>query len=331
MRKLLVVTSLFLSLAGAAAAEKYMLIWQSGETPNRCAFYADMESALPQGEVRPLTVVEIYENDQGPYASKFVCEFRASDRQCRLVKATDFFRDNERQKDYSHDTWQSIPNNWQYRAFDFATQDQAWRAAFQTDLQQEKLTGIPKQSALVSQGYLYAGQHWWPSALDAFTYKHFWTNAKRPEFTSSKPKDVQAREKAEVLSYLEQISNRLGGFVESGQAQLQQVERQRQIDQIKAQCAQRRPYTRLNGQLDGWIGITEKALVAQEGNPSQFKVDKGVRCLTYRNQRSADLMQIQNNGSIQKVGQNDYYIDITYFVVDGVIIDFVVSGNDPSL
>lgn len=331
MQKTLKAVSLALALSGAGFSEEYMFIWQSGEKPNRCAFYADIKSASGKGDVRPLTVLEIYENPDGPFASEFRCEFRASDKKCRLVQGTDFFRDDERKKEYAHPSWQELPNNWQRRAFEFATWDQPWRMAFESDLRNAKLTGSGEQTALAAQQCLYAGQHWWPSSLDSFTYKYFWTDGRRPAFTSSKPKEVLEKERAELIAYLEWASRCLGGFVESGKAQVKQMDRQREIEELKAQCAQRRPYTRLNATLQGWVGVKEQALVAQEGPPTSFKVDRGVRCLTYRSSRSQDLMQVQGNGAIQKIGQYDYYIDVTYFVLDDTIFDFAVSGNDPSL
>jgi hypothetical protein len=331
MRMIFRSLGLVMALSIASFSEEYMLIWQSGEKPNRCAFYADIKSASGQADVRPLTVLEIYENPDGPFASEFVCEFRASDKQCRLVKGTDFFRDDDRKREYAHPSWQDLPNNWQRRAFEFATWDQPWRMAFESDKRNAKLTGRGEQSALASQNCLYAGQHWWPSSLDRFTYKYFWTDTQRPAFTSSKPKEVLERERAELLAYLEWASRTLGGFVETGKAQVKQMDRQRELEELKAQCAQRRPYTRLNGTLQSWVGVSEQALVAQEGPPSSFKIDKGVRCLTYSSSRSQDLMQVQGNGSIQKIGQYDYNIDVTYFVLDGMIFDFAVCGNDPSL
>ena len=330
-KKWITLAALAISAVLPASAERYMLIFQSGEKPNRCAFFAQMESAVGKGDLRPLTVLEIYENAEGPFASEFQAEFRVSDAKCRLVKGIDFFRDDERTKEYSHPGWQDIPYNWQRRAFEFAAQDQAWRTAFEMDLQQEKLTGkSSRQSALVAQQCLFVGQHWWPSSLDAFTYQNLWTDASRPKFTSSKPKEVQEKERADLIAYLEWASRTLGGFVTSGKEQIQEMERQRQIEKLKAECAARRPYSSLNKTLESWIGVSEQALVAQEGKPHFFKVENGVRCLTYSSTRSEDLVRMSSNG-VQKIGQNDYRCDITYFVLHGVIYDFVVSGNDPSI
>ncbi len=327
----LVYLCLSLGLAGPVAAERYMMIYQDGDPGKRCAFYADIDSPTDRGDARSLKVVEIYESADGPYASLFDGEYRISDGQCRLIKGTDFYRDDSRTKEYSHGVWQRVPNNWQRRAFDFATRQEGWRKALISDTEHEKLTRqVGAQPALAAEGCLFVGQHFYPESLDRLTWTAFWKDGARPAFAFSQPPAQRAKEKAELAAYLDEVSLKLGAAVRMGEGMKTQAERQALIDKIKGETANSRPYSPFNQTLRGWLGQSEQTLLAQEGTPTRVRVDQGVRILTYRSSRSQDILMVTRS-SVAKVGQDDSYMDVTYFVVDGVIVDFALSGTDPGL
>lgn len=314
----------------SAFADQYLLFWQEGQKPERKAFFASMESAGMTGDVRSLTVTEIYESSNGPFASEFHCEFRVSDNKCRLTQGIDYFRDDERKKEYSHPAWQDVPYNWQRRAFEFAAQEQLWRNAFKLDLQSNRLTGQTDQKALAAQNCLYAGQHFWPSSIDQFTWKNLWTDGVRPPFTSSKPPEVQERERAEFIAYLEWAQRLLGGYAAAGRSGLKEMEMEAEFEKAKKENAGRRPYSRMNKNLESWIGRKESELVAQQGPPSFTKDQQGLRTLTYRATRAEDIL-IMHQGAVQPRGRREYHVDVTYFILHGRIYNFAVTGDDPNM
>lgn len=313
-----------------AFADQYLLFWQEGQKPERKVFFASMESAGITGDVRSLAVTEIYESSDGPFASEFHCEFRISDNKCRLTRGIDYFRDDERKKEYSHPAWQEVPYNWQRRAFEFAAEEPLWRNAFKLDLHNARLTGGGEQRALAAQNCLYAGQHFWPSSLDQFTWTNLWSDGVRPRFTSSKPLEVQERERAEFIAYLEWAQRLLGGYAAAGRSGLKEMELEAEFEKAKRESAERRPFSRMNKQLESWIGRKESELVAQQGPPSFTKDEKGLRTLTYRSTRAEDLLATQQ-GAVMPVGRREYRVDVTYFILHGRIYNFAVTGNDPNM
>lgn len=62
------------------------------------------------------------------------------------------------------------------------------------------------------------------------------------------------------------------------------------------------------------LGESEDTLVREKGQPDFCKEEGGVRHLRYRTTRQGD---------------QDYWIEVTYVIVDGVIQGFAAEGNDP--
>jgi len=69
-------------------------------------------------------------------------------------------------------------------------------------------------------------------------------------------------------------------------------------------------------QIAATLGGNEASLVGEKGQPDSCKEEGAVRRLTYRSRRS---------------DEQEFWVDVTYVLVEGVILGFSVEGNDPQV
>lgn len=354
------ILTLFLSLA--TSAEEWLLLWREGEKPNRSVFYIatdirnvltaeeeiatvvnsrtqkEMDKAAESAKTVRVQVLQVFESPNGPYATTYWADFRARDTACRLEKGTHWYRDDRIAEDFSAPKWQPVPSNWQRRAFDMAIHEKPWREALTRLREKERASGQPvAQDELINLGTLSVGRHILPNQLADLTWQTFWTDGTRPpwEFTKRSAEQVE-RDRREVLDYLEWAIGELSRMESGASRDLQQLEAERREEERRAEARQRRPHSSLNKELESWIGVPEHELILRNGEPTSFREEGGTRILIYSSSQVVPLNQsvLSSNGrdwTTQVVGENTLWRDITYFIVNGRVYDFVVEGNEPNL
>lgn len=204
VRRLIMTLALALCLSLTASAEEWLLLWKEGEKPHRSVFYMatdfrnmlsaeeeiatvlnsrtqqEMDRAGELAKTVRVQVMQVYESADGPYASSYWADFRARDQACRLEKGIHWYRDDRVSEEFDAPQWQSVPNNWQRRAFDMAMQDKPWREALARLREQERAGRRVSQDELIGLGTFSVRRHVLPTQLADLTWQTFWEDGKRP-------------------------------------------------------------------------------------------------------------------------------------------------------
>lgn len=344
-----------------ALAEEWLLFWQEGERPNRSLYFMatdlrsvlsieeeiatvtesrtqeEMSRAAEQAKTVRAQVMQVYESAEGPYASLYWADFRARDRMGRLEKGIHFYRDDRDHAEFSHPQWLPVPSNWQSRAFAMAINDQPWREALESLRRAGTLGDPARQESLVAQGALYVGRHSLPTQLADLAWASFWQDGQRPpwQFSERSPEERERR-RERTLEYLTWAQGQIGQMQEQATQVARQVEAERLEEERRAEARRRRPPSRLNAELESWIGSPVEELLARVGPPTATRREGRLEYMTYSGSRTAPRTQqvLSPNGRHMEtivVAQDVLWSDITYVILEGRVYDFVVEGNDPDL
>jgi hypothetical protein len=328
-----------------AQADDLILLGVDGQKPNRVVTYADASSVREnvrpediqrlydgkrsieeidrlsrEAKVMYMRLVQIHENANEPDSTFLTAEFRMRDTRWRLLDGTRQFRHDARQEKLSATNWDLPELDWQKRAVNLTEAEQVWKIPVKRAAENHASTGVMEEVPEIrSLGMKFVGHFVTISSISDYTWKTFWPDGQRVAYTTSKSPEEIDKMKKEHLAKLAEGSKLLDEHKKK-------VETSMKADKI------RQTNSTPGGALAQWMGAKEGELVRQWGNPTSVSSSGNVANYTYRKERIEDIMQhstINGATSIRKVGENRYYTDTTFSLVNGIIIDAHVQSNDP--
>jgi hypothetical protein len=339
------VLSLLLALgASDQVRADWMLISDSGSKPGRSALFADIDSmvdpsqSLKEGNAvfrgdkvelaqleekrrrfKSLRLVEILEDPKGPDSRYWSVEMDGDQKSLRVLDAREFHRDSSFH-DLPVTDWQPLSSRpWGDIVYRFAYDQERWRTAIQELQERVKRDGtVSEQTELESLGYQLVRNET-DSGFPDLVWTYVWVDGSRPQANDS---DLVIAK----IQYGTELSSR------------EDVARQKVLDEVSAQVEARRQEQASrrqaampdNSMLGSWLGAPESDLVANWGEPNVFSERSGSRYLTYRKERVVSIMsQGSPNSAITKVGEEVYWSEVTFTVIDGKIDQYETDGNEP--
>lgn len=309
-----------LLLCSAARADEWVLIWLTGEKPQRRAFFASVDSARPamsdldyaqrltrtrtpeevkaldglRNQVRRLDILEVCEDASGYDTNQLLLELDTATRQYRCPRGTAWHRDGKIE-DYAEMEWRPLQANWEKRAFAFGSEEIPWRAAYEALRQQVITTGGDDptrvdQSRLIEMEMLAVGPHSVPMDLSDLVWKTIWSDGARPPYGAP----VNEVLMAQIMK----------------NAQAGAAERRAELEKVD-------PLPNSPSWSD------EEQLLAQMGRPWATRTEGRLTYHVYREEMVEDVLDNAPPPStgLIKIGEIVHWRETTYVVDNGVIVD----------
>ncbi len=332
-------------LAQPSQADDLILLGVDGQKPNRVVTYADASSVrenirpedIPnlydgkrsieeidrlrqEAKVMYMRLVQIHENAKDPDSTFLTAEFRMRDTRWRLLEGTRQYRHDARQEKLSPTNWDLPALDWQKRAVNLTEAESVWKIPVKRAAENHASTGVMEEVPEIrSLGMKFVGHFVTISSISDYTWKTFWPDGQRIAYTTSKSPEEIDKMKKEHLAKLAEGSKLLDEHKKK-------VETSMKMDKI------RQSHSSPGGALAQWMGAKEADLVRQWGNPTSVSSSGNVANYVYRKERVEDILQqstVNGTTSVRKIGENRYYTDTTFSLVNGIIVDAHVHGNDP--
>jgi hypothetical protein len=340
LKKGICLTIVLVGLTPAAWAD-WMYLGSSGQKPNRVALFADIDSIGPANQglqeawaifnsktqadldeaaavekrFRKLTTVEVFESAKDPESryTEYIFDMNALTYQ--VFRGTTWQR-NAVGVPFSNLKWTKLQPGSAKNSYHFLVLEPRWREALKGLMSRVKAEHTTsEQSELQKFGYEYVQQS--DVEIPDVVFKYVWTDAVRPPVD----KDRLLLAKMDRATEISQSRLRDGKRLA---AEIQQELDVRRAEQLK----KRRAGSGIDARLSSWIGASESELVAAEGQPTRTEYRNGLQCLIYYKERIEDIILVPSQ---QKVGENIYWWEATFYVDRGKIIDLRIDGNDVPL
>lgn len=322
-------------LAGPAGAQsqpypgdEWVLLWLTGERPNRRAFFVqassvvssiselelvatgvkspDRLSALQEdaARFRRCTLVEVCESGDSHDLTVCFMEFDREARSYRVPMGATWWRDG-RQEDFSELQWRPLTGDWEKRAFAFTFEEMPWKPALKKvrDAVLAPKLGTPSAPSVIDQSELIAmdlfamGEHLFYMDLADAMWSTVWSDGVRPAYTVpiAKLQMAQLEKRGQAGTETERRT------LEAIGATLPELDQQGPPS-----------WTEVDGLID------------EMGQPDFVESSAGLRYLTYREEQIEDVLEQYNQFGIgvRKIGEILHWREYTYVVDDqGNIID----------
>lgn len=315
--------ALALASAPACAGESFLL-HRYGERPARGLIYADsswIESALtPEEESRILfadgpdaamsareaaprsiQVFEVMEHQSAPDKIVHHLQFDCARGQMRSI-AAEVYRRNDTQDTRAPTDWAPTPTGWMSQAQRFACEP-ASRTA------EHGMTPLDSAANLLS-------------VVD-LSWQRFWTDGKRPRYTSNRSKTQIAARRQEVEGALARLSGAMDQVHAELRDQQDDARAQAEAAARSARASERRERTP-NPALEHWIDAPLQLLVGTWGDPVSYRDEDSSRSLHYLLPAAAPQRDSRRDSAAPAAGAGR--CAIKFIVRNGTVFDYTASG-----
>ncbi|MGO1002656.1 hypothetical protein [Lysobacter sp. CA196] len=267
--------------AGAAHAGEGYLLHRYGERPARGLIYADsnwIETALPPEEEsrilfeqgpdaamsareaapRSIQVFEVMEHKSAPDKIVHHLQFDCARGQARST-ATEVYRRNDTEETRAPSEWAPTPAGWMTQAQRFAC-DPASRNP------EHGMTPLDGAANLLT--------------VVELSWQRFWTDGKRPRYTSTRSKTQTAARRQQVENTLARLSGAMDRVHAELRDQQDDARAQAEASARSARASERRERTP-NPALESWIDAPLQLLVGTWGDPLSYRDEADSRSLHY--------------------------------------------------
>lgn len=315
----------------------WLLLGQTGNKPNRVAYYAfdgwmfdrtdpnvkaneimrDHNPKTIEARVKALRQVEVevlqvFESPKSPAFMRMYLMFDCGKRQYYIKEAEAIARNRVPHKS-SRAEWQPVPNNWLDRAHFVACEEETWRQAGSDDLTTSRKSGKGAQPKMQALGLGMVGQWTGPSKepqVESFTWEKIWTDGTRPPFnddrTAKEEKIYQehiARNK-QTLEENAKAAGQIDSMMAGVEGQLKGMDEESKFQEEIAKNFSKHP----NRLYDVHKGLTEEQLVDLRGVPSGSSVNGNLKSIVYAYMQDSrhEVAVRDGNGNVvgmQETGQ----------------------------
>ncbi|ALN64290.1 hypothetical protein GLA29479_3437 [Lysobacter antibioticus] len=317
--------ALVLAAAPACAGEGYLL-HRYGDKPTRGLIYADsswIETALsPEEESRILfadgpdaamsareaaprsiRVFEVMEHQSAPDKIVHHLQFDCARGQARST-AVEVYRRNDTQESRAPSEWAPTPAGWMTQAQRFACEP----ASRNPEHGMTPLDGAANQLTVVD-----------------LSWQRFWTDGKRPRYTTSRSKTRIAARQQEVESTLARLSGAMDQVHTELRDQQDDARAQAEASARNARASERRQRTP-NPALESWIDAPVQLLVGTWGDPLSYREEDSSRWLHYVFGATGPMREAAPSAPAADTGR----CTIRFMVRNGSIYDYTASGAGAS-
>lgn len=339
-----------LTLPGAFAANagEFYLVHGYGKSPERHLFFAAEKHASPppgeslaiansvqmkstfgklsvnEDEIRKKTealkanyrganVIEVFESKDAPDNVNYDLQFRCDSGLARFTRTFKSYRENERTEALGEQAWMPLSAHpkWVARVHEFAC-DPAART---------------EDNRMVPVGEYSLGM-----LVVNMTWKTYWTDGKRPAFTTNKTKEQLAADRERMMAEIQASASKLQAM--AGTARQDYEEDQERFGEEQEHMrvnAKRRGVAALHvNALETWIDANEDDLVRSFGNPESFTEDKKGRYLTYRVGNYSTNTVTSGPGAGATVAGGDWTCVVRLQFKRGELYTYWLDGHKPS-
>jgi hypothetical protein len=332
-------------------AADWVVVGTDGATPNRNMYFAEMNNvnkrfdtgnttleAFMQGASKSKDVsqtladatyyrvyaVQVLENKNDPDTISYTVEVRCKQRQVRLAQAVAWNR-NGTQETNAQNQWFAVPDNWLARVHTIACeQDKVSKAALAAKAQNS-------MDPLTAIGMVYVGAHALYTELSDVTWKNFWKDGNRAEYTTLKTPDEIEKARKEALAQLSAARESLSQTQTRVQTNLDNQTAEEAFIKTVNNTFKSKPSEQRNilYQMEGW---TEEQIVGFWGVPRKVSELAGTRALEYYTERDNRAIVVQQN-IVREVGQLSTCTMTLYMKPGGSkpgwrLIDYTVRGQN---
>lgn len=323
-----------------AQAGNWVMVYADGEKTDRTAYYVDIESLRsqmspaeqvgflegkkPQQTKKQIQVIQVMESPKMPDRMSYTLDINCQSQQMRIFDVLALLY-NGNTESMSNIDWHPIQQPWALQTANFACNEAEWKAALAQDMKNPQ-----NPTELIKLGFLPVGEHRTSSDLVDATWRTFWRDGKRPEFTSKMTPEEIARRNEELGQQIAAARQHLAAMTQLAQGELGKMKEQRSIREEIAIRKKDHPNTPAFQRMQGWLGLEEKLILQSWGNPANVYDMGKTRFISYnRGYQERWVIPTVNGGEII---ENNFNCEITFELQRGdqvgyQVVDFKLSGN----
>lgn len=317
--------ALVLAAAPACAGEGYLL-HRYGDKPARGLIYADSswigtaltpeeesrilfadgpDAAMSAREAAPRSIqaFEVMEHKSAPDKIVHHLQFDCARGRARSTAAEVYWR-NDTEETRAPSEWAATPAGWMTQAQRFACEP----ASRKPEHGMTPLDGAANQLTVVD-----------------LSWQRFWTDGKRPRYTTTRSKTQIAARQQEVESTLARLSGAMSQVHAELRDQQDDARAQAEASARSARASERRQHTP-NPALESWIDAPLQLLVGTWGDPLSYREEDDSRWLHYVLGATGPMREATPSAPAPETGR----CTVKFMVRKGSIYDYTTSGAGAS-